>query len=76
MEGASEPDGRDKSVLRTIAVVGSVNADRRHWYRAAGALARLVARRERPENFREALVRRPGDIKVIVQFAGIRPGGL
>jgi glucose 1-dehydrogenase len=67
------------AVLRNIAIVGSVNANKRHWYKAARALARadrawlarLITRRERPENFKEALVRQPGDIKVIVQFAEI-----
>ena len=58
-------------------VVGSVNANRRHWYKAGevlarsdrSSLARLVTRRERPEDFAQALERRPDDIKVVVQFA-------
>jgi hypothetical protein len=32
-------------------------------------LARLVTRRERPEDFSRALRRTPDDIKVVVQFA-------
>jgi len=32
-------------------------------------LARLVTRRERPENFAQALQRKAEDIKVVVQFA-------
>jgi threonine dehydrogenase-like Zn-dependent dehydrogenase len=58
-------------------VVGSVNANKRHWYKAAEALARadhawldrLITRRERPEDFARALERRDEDIKVVVQFA-------
>ena len=64
-------------VLRNNVVVGSVNANKRHWYKAGEALARadrawlarLVTRRERPEDFARALDRKPADIKVIVQFA-------
>ncbi|MDN7026029.1 theronine dehydrogenase [Methanoculleus sp. FWC-SCC1] len=67
------------AVLRNVAIVGSVNANKRHWYKASRALVRadptwlerLITRRERPENFQEALVRQPGDIKVIVQFSEI-----
>ena len=58
-------------------VVGSVNANKRHWYKAGEALARadrswlarLVTRRERPEDFVRALQRTAEDIKVVVQFA-------
>jgi threonine dehydrogenase-like Zn-dependent dehydrogenase len=65
------------AVLRNIVVVGSVNANKRHWYKAAGVLARadrswlarLVTRRERPEQFMRALQREPEDIKVVVEFA-------
>jgi glucose 1-dehydrogenase len=64
-------------VLKNIALFGSVNANRRHYYRAATALAaadpswltRLVTRRVRPEAFQQALQRAPEDIKVIVEFA-------
>ena len=50
---------------------------KRHWYKAAEALARadhawlarLIARRERPEDFTSALERRDEDIRVVVQFA-------
>jgi hypothetical protein len=34
-----------------------------------GWLARLISRREKPENFKQALDRKPEDIKVVVQFA-------
>jgi len=66
-------------VLKNAVIVGSVNANKRHWYKAgeclAGAdrkwLARLITRREKPENFRQALEREPDDIKVIIQFSDI-----
>jgi threonine dehydrogenase-like Zn-dependent dehydrogenase len=65
------------AVLKNNVVVGSVNANRRHWYKAAQALARadrawlgrLITRRERPEDFMKALERRPDDVKVVIQFA-------
>jgi threonine dehydrogenase-like Zn-dependent dehydrogenase len=67
------------AVLKNNVVVGSVNANKRHWYRAAQALARadrgwlgrLITRRERPENFQRALERRPDDIKVVIQFSEV-----
>jgi glucose 1-dehydrogenase len=65
-------------VLRNNVVVGSVNANKRHWYMASEALAkadrpwldRLITRRERPENFASALQRKDDDIKVVIQFTG------
>ena len=64
-------------VLRTNVVVGSVNANKRYWYRAGQVLARadpawlarLITRRETPEEFMHALHRQPDDIKVVIQFA-------
>jgi glucose 1-dehydrogenase len=64
-------------VLGNQVVVGSVNANKRHWYKAGQVLARadrawlarLVTRRERPEELSRALRRTPEDIKVVVQFA-------
>jgi threonine dehydrogenase-like Zn-dependent dehydrogenase len=64
-------------VLKNNVVVGSVNANKRHWYKAGQALARadrswlarLITRRERPENFTQALQRHADDIKVVIQFA-------
>jgi threonine dehydrogenase-like Zn-dependent dehydrogenase len=64
-------------VLNNNVIVGSVNANKRHWYKASQALARadrswlarLVTRRERPEDFRQALQRKADDIKVVIQFA-------
>jgi len=65
------------AVLKNNVIVGSVNANKRHWYKAGNLLARadrawlsrLITRRETPENFRQALERRPDDIKVIIQFS-------
>ena len=65
-----------EAVLKNNVVVGSVNANKRHWYKAGEALARadrswlerLITRRERPENFAGALERKADDIKVVVQF--------
>ena len=64
-------------VLRNNVIVGSVNANKRHWYKAGEALARadrawlagLVSRREPPERFAQALARSGDDIKVVVQFS-------
>jgi threonine dehydrogenase-like Zn-dependent dehydrogenase len=65
------------AVLKNNVIVGSVNANRRHWYKASDRLtrldpkwlSRLITRHERPENFEEALERRPEDIKVVIQFS-------
>jgi len=65
------------AVLKNQLVVGTVNANKRHWYKAGQALARadrawlarLITRRERPGNFAQALRRKAEDIKVVVQFA-------
>jgi len=67
------------AVLRNNVIVGSVNANKRHWYKAAQILAkadrawlaRLITRREKPENFMSALQRKPDDIKVIIQFSEV-----
>jgi glucose 1-dehydrogenase len=72
-------DSAANVVLRNNVVVGSVNANKRHWYRAAQLLsrtdhswlARLVTRREPPAEFKRALARQPDDIKVVVQFADV-----
>lgn len=67
------------AVLKNKVVVGSVNANKRHWYKAGEALARadrnwlskLISRREEPENYVSALERNPNDIKVVIQFAEV-----
>ncbi|HET6181742.1 MAG TPA: glucose 1-dehydrogenase [Candidatus Sulfotelmatobacter sp.] len=75
--GLSTADVASDAVLRNKVVVGSVNANKRHWYKAGEVLARadrawlsrLLTRRERIEDFANALQRKPDDIKVVVQFA-------
>jgi len=77
--GAPVGDLAAAAVLRNNVLVGSVNANKRHWYKAGEILARadrawlagLITRRERPENFAKALERRPDDIKVVIQFSEI-----
>jgi glucose 1-dehydrogenase len=79
VSGRTVADVAAAAVLKNNVVVGSVNANKRHWYKAAETLARadrrwlgrLITRRERPEDFRQALERRPDDIKVVVQFSAI-----
>jgi hypothetical protein len=63
-------------VLRNNVVVGSVNANKRHWYKAGQVLARadrawltgLVTRRVPPVEFMRALQRQPEDIKAVIEF--------
>jgi threonine dehydrogenase-like Zn-dependent dehydrogenase len=63
------------AVLKNIVVIGSVNANKRHWYKASEVLARadrawlarLITRRVPLENFENALARGPNDIKVILE---------
>jgi threonine dehydrogenase-like Zn-dependent dehydrogenase len=67
------------AVLKNNVVVGSVNANKRHWYKASDRLGRLdrawlgrlITRYEKPENFKEALERKPDDIKIVIQFSEI-----
>jgi threonine dehydrogenase-like Zn-dependent dehydrogenase len=75
--GLKTADVAAEMVLRNNVIVGSVNANKRHWYKAGESLARadrswlarLVTRSERPEDFMRALQRKPEDIKVVIQFA-------
>jgi threonine dehydrogenase-like Zn-dependent dehydrogenase len=75
--GRRTPDIATEAVLRNKVVVGSVNANKRHWYKGGQALARanrewlssLISRCEYPESFSDALERKPDDIKVVIQFA-------
>jgi threonine dehydrogenase-like Zn-dependent dehydrogenase len=77
--GSSIAEVAAGAVLKNNVLVGSVNANRRHWYKAAQALARadrqwlsrLITRREKPERFGQALERRPDDIKVVIQFSEV-----
>jgi threonine dehydrogenase-like Zn-dependent dehydrogenase len=69
-------DVATEMVLQNNVIVGSVNANRRHFYKAAHELARadrdwlgrLVTRRVPPEQIGDALTKRPDDIKVVVDF--------
>jgi threonine dehydrogenase-like Zn-dependent dehydrogenase len=77
--GRTTADVAAAAVLKNNVIVGSVNANKRHWYRAGENLAnsdrkwlsRLITRREKPENFKQALERQPNDVKVIVQFSDV-----
>jgi threonine dehydrogenase-like Zn-dependent dehydrogenase len=74
--GFSTADVAATMVLRNNVIVGSVNANKRHWYKAGRALAaadrswlaRLLTRREPPQEFMRALQRQPDDVKVVIQF--------
>jgi threonine dehydrogenase-like Zn-dependent dehydrogenase len=75
--GDSTADAAASFVLQNNVILGTVNANKRHWYQASQDLARadrkwlarLITRRERPESFARALQRQPDDIKVVIQFA-------
>ena len=66
-------------VLENVAVVGSVNANRRHYEAAAAALAaadpnwlsRLITRRVALEDWADALTRHDDDVKVVIE---VQPG--
>jgi glucose 1-dehydrogenase len=63
-------------VLQNNVVLGSVNANRRHYEAAAEALAaadrswleRLITRRVPLESYEEALETRPDDVKVVIEI--------
>jgi threonine dehydrogenase-like Zn-dependent dehydrogenase len=65
-------------VLNNRVVFGTVNANRDHYLEAEDALrradknwlARLITRRVPLDRYEEALDHRPGDIKVVIDFAG------
>ena len=62
-------------MLENEAIVGSVNANRRHYEAGAAALAkadrswleRVVSRRVPLDEWAQALERQPGDVKVVIQ---------
>jgi len=64
------------AVLKNLVLFGTVNANRRNYYRAANVLAgadrawleQLVTRRVAPDDLGQALDRRPDDIKVVMEF--------
>ena len=63
-------------MLKNLVIFGSVNANRRHYYRAARVLAnadrswleQLLTRRVPPDDVDQALARTPDDIKVVMEF--------
>ena len=67
----------DQMVLNNLVLFGSVNANRRHYYRGARILQeadrawldQLVTRRVGADQIEGALQRGPDDIKVVVEFA-------
>ena len=77
--GGSIADVAASAVLQNNVIIGSVNANKRHWFKAKEALAhadrswlaRLVTRRERPQDFMKALQRTADDIKVVLQFSEV-----
>ncbi|HEY0724417.1 MAG TPA: hypothetical protein VGD41_10600, partial [Pyrinomonadaceae bacterium] len=66
-------------VLGNNVIIGSVNANKRHWHKGAAALARadrswlsrIITRRERPEDFAKAFKLQSTDVKVVLQFAEV-----
>jgi len=66
-------------VLENVAVVGSVNANKRHYEAAAEALAkadpkwlaRVVSRRVPLASWQDALNRNPDDVKVIIEVSPV-----
>jgi len=77
-QGVTVPDGLAKDmVLNSLVVLGSVNANRRHYRRAANRLAAadrsfleaLITRRVPLDRWQNALVREPDDVKVVIQMA-------
>jgi glucose 1-dehydrogenase len=74
--GVTPADLAKEVVLENKVLVGSVNANRRHFYRASQSLAaadrdwlgQLVTRRVPPDRIGDALTRSSDDIKVVVDF--------
>jgi threonine dehydrogenase-like Zn-dependent dehydrogenase len=76
--GVSGPasDLATEAVLKNLVMFGSVNANRRHYYRAAKALAaadrswleRLITRRVGPDDVDQIGTKGADDIKVVMEF--------
>jgi glucose 1-dehydrogenase len=70
-------------VLGNCTIFGTVNANRRHYELAQEALlsgnrdwlSRLITRKETLSTWREALVRKADDIKVVLQFSDLKTSG-
>ena len=79
MVAAPVADVAAAAVLNNKVIVGSVNANKRQWFRAGQTLAKadkkwlakLITRKVKPENFMQALERDPNDIKVVIQFSEV-----
>jgi len=75
-DGGSAAGLETQAVLKNLVVFGTVNANRRHYFRAAKVLAaadrgwldKLITRRVPPERVAAGLQRSPDDIKVVVEF--------
>ncbi len=78
--GFAPADVAKELVLQNNVVLGSVNANRRHFYKASqvlagadrGWLGRLISRRVAPADIATALQRGPDDIKVVLDFGSDR----
>ena len=65
------------AVLKNLVLFGTVNANRRNYFRAGNVLARadrswleqLLTRRVGPDDVDQILARQPDDIKVVMEFA-------
>jgi threonine dehydrogenase-like Zn-dependent dehydrogenase len=77
-QGVDMPAGLARAmVLNSLVVLGSVNANRRHYRRAANRLAaadrsfleRLITRRVPLDRWEDALTRESDDVKVVVEMA-------
>jgi threonine dehydrogenase-like Zn-dependent dehydrogenase len=77
-QGLTVPAGLARDmVLNSLVVLGSVNANRRHYRRAANRLAAadrsflegLITRCVTLDRWEDALQRRPDDVKVVVQLS-------
>jgi threonine dehydrogenase-like Zn-dependent dehydrogenase len=79
VSAAATADIAAAAVLKNNVIVGSVNANKRHWFKAANLLAHadrtwlagLITRREKPEDLKRALEREPDDVKVVIQFSEV-----
>jgi threonine dehydrogenase-like Zn-dependent dehydrogenase len=79
-QGVDVPSGLAKAmVLNSLVVLGSVNANRRHYRRAANRLAAadrsflegLITRRVPLDRWEDALTREADDVKVVVELAAV-----
>ena len=75
---AGTADMAASAVLRNNVIVGSVNANKRSgtgqdkpWQRRPNMAGKTHHTIEKPENFMNALERKPDDIKVVIQFSEI-----